>query len=108
MSEFSPFWAETRNMELATTKSWIKTRGHCLSFHPAHLPALRPRARFGGQSPAVRVALRPEMCGQFQRSPELAEMGSKMAEKRKPAVVIPQSLRPQEKTRGQPEERRPL
>ena len=108
MSEFSPFWVETRNMELATTKSWIKTWGHCPSFHLVHLSALRPQARFGGQPPAVRAALRPEMCGQFQRAPELAEMGSKTAEKRNSAVVIPQRLRPQEKTRGQSEERRPL
>ncbi len=32
------------------------------SLLPAHLPAGR---RFGGQPPAVRAALRPEMCGQF-------------------------------------------
>ena len=31
-----------------------------------------------------------------------------IAEKRNPAVVIPQSLLPQEKNRGQLEERRPL
>ena len=86
MSEFSPFWAETRNMELATTKSWIKAWGHCLSFHPAHLPAVRAVTEVSAAS----------------------KMGSKMAEKRKPAVVIPQRLRPQEKTRSQPEERRPL
>ena len=102
MSEFLPFWGKMRDMELVTTKSWIKTWGHRPSFHLAHLPALRPQARFGGQPPAVRAALGPEMCGQFQRAPESAEMGSKMAEERNSVVAIPQSLRPQEKTRGQP------
>ena len=31
----------------------------------SQLPAVRPQARFGGQPPAVRAALGPEMCGQF-------------------------------------------
>ena len=86
MSEFSPFWAETRDMELATTKSWIKTWGHRPSFHPAHLPAVRAVTGVSAAS----------------------KMGSKTTEKQNSAVVIPQSLRPQGKTRGQPEERRPL
>ena len=86
MSKFSPFWAKMRDMKLVTTKSWIKTWGHRPSFHPAHLPAVRAVTGVSASS----------------------KMGSKMAEKRKSAVIIPQSLRPQGKTRGQPEERRPL
>lgn len=82
-------------------KSGIKSWRHCRSFRQAHLPAHSPAGeRFGGQPPAVRAALRPEMCGQFQGVPGLPEMGSKTERKRNSAVVIPQRLRSQEKSRG--------
>ena len=68
--------------------------------YPAHPPAVRPQARFGRQPPAVRAALRPEMCGQFQGVPKSQEMGSKTEGKRNSAVLIPQRLLPQEKSRG--------
>ena len=85
-------------------KSGIKSWRHCRSFRQAHLPAHSPAGeRFGGQPPAVRAALRPEMCGQFQGVPGLPEMGSKTERKRNSAVVIPQRLRSQEKSRGHPQ-----
>lgn len=85
-------------------KSGIKSWRHCHPFRQAHLPAHSPAGeRFGGQPPAVRAALRPEMCGQFQGVPGLPEMGSKTERKRNSAVVIPQRLRSQEKSRGHPQ-----
>ena len=55
----------------------------------------RPTARSAGGSWAGDVRA-------VARVSAASKMGSKMAEKRNSAVVIPQSLRPQEKTRGQP------
>ena len=66
MSDFSPFGAEMRDMEPATTRSGIKPWRRFRRYGRPHLPAHRAAARrFGGQPPAVRAALGPEMCGQF-------------------------------------------
>ena len=66
MSEFSPFWAKMRDMKLVTTKSWIKSRGHCPSFYPAHLPAVRAVSKGPGVSRnGVKNNREKKFCGRY-------------------------------------------
>ena len=60
----------------------------------SHLPALRPQARFGGQPPAVRAALRPEMCGQLREFWVYQKWGQKQAAGITFVVTIPELLLP--------------
>ena len=66
----------------------------------SHLPALRPQARFGGQPPAVRAALRPEMCGSLRGFAVYQKWGQNPSGAITSAVTIPERLLPQEENRG--------
>ena len=83
MSEFSPPWAETRDMKPATTTSRIKAGG-------AGGPAGSTAARSAGSYRGFYGALK---WGQKQRSAITS------------AVLIPKHLLPQQKIRGHPPER---
>ena len=60
---------EANDTELATTRTGrakkcrIKAGDRFSAPANEHRPALHPQARFGGQPPATRAALRPEMSG---------------------------------------------
>ena len=97
---FRPSGAETRDVELATTTSRINAGVAGGASGRSHLPALRPQARFGGQPPAVRAALRPEMCGSLQGFAVYQKWGQNPACAITSAVTIPERLLPQEENRG--------
>ena len=79
MSEFSPFWAKIRDMELATTKSGIKSRGHRPTFSRHICP----------QCGQLRESLRPRKWGQkWQRKEILRSLSrSAYAHKKKGGVT---------------------
>ena len=87
MSEFSPFGAEMRDMELATTRSRIKARRR----HRRFLPVTTARS-----------------AGSFKGFRGRWKWGQNPGSDIISAVTIPESLLPQEKSRGQPPERRTL
>ena len=86
MIEFSPFGAEMRDMELATTRSRINDG---VASAPARSTSARSAGSCGG------------FCGDWKwgQNPGCDIIS---------AVTIPESLLPQEKNRGHPPERRTL
>ena len=86
MSEFSPFGAEMRDMELATTRSRINDG-------VASAPVRSTSARSAGSCGSF--------CGDWK-------WGQNPGRDIISAVTIPESLLPQGKNRGQPPERRTL
>ena len=86
MSEFSPFGAELRDMELATTRSRINDG---VASAPVRGTSARSAGSCGG------------FCGDWK-------WGQNPGRDIISAVIIPESLLPQGKNRGQPPERRTL
>ena len=66
MSEFSPFGAEMRDMELATTRSRIKARRHPRRLCRSHLPAVRAVSGVSvGVGNGVKIGEKTEFCGRY-------------------------------------------
>lgn len=85
-----------------------KGRGRRRPLSEAPLPALRPQARFGGQPPAVRAALGPEMCGQLQGLLRCPEIGSKTEKCYHFCGPYPQTLTATTKNQGSSLRKEPI